>query len=189
MIAALRMHWERLRAAIEKLTPRERGAIAVLAALILIYGASLAFDWSDRARAAAGEALGGQRAFTRTDFAAEGAAIDAEAGHVRDWSIRAPTAPIARVRAMTDLETMAREAGVGGMRLTADREEESEGALRFMTIEMDAAYDESAFLDFLRLISGATESMTPVTIDVETRGAPRFRMAVRIPYLIEAPPS
>ncbi len=176
MIAAL----ARLRARLGlfQLSPRERAALAVLAAIIMIAGAAMSFDWAERTRLSAEEAR-----LARYDSSAAGQArgdIQAALARARAMSVRAPTAPLAAVRAETLAADAAARAGFEASDIVVaplDGAADGAGAMR---LSVEGPFEWRSMIAFVDLLSRAPVSFAPIA--AELRDGAQFRFEALAPF-------
>lgn len=170
---------DRVVGGLARLTARERALGACLVCVALVWGAMQAWTAADAARAALADVRGMQRAD------AAPASDRGDARNARAWSIAAPSANIARVRALTLVEQAAGQAGVADARATIDDARPGNEGVERIEIGLTGAYGDRSFAALLSALGAGEQSLTPTEIDVDrTRG--RFRMVVVGLYLREA---
>jgi len=188
MSDALRAFFASLTGRLETLTPRERGALALLSALAAIYIAFVCFDWSQNARETALSVQGDRIAAQRAALGDRGEiyllALNEEAEKARAYAFTDSTIHIARARLLSLLENKARLAGLENLRLTADRAPPPRRGPQTVKATIEATYDRAAYLAFLREIAASEQSLTPIMIDIREIPEPRLRMTLEAPYLV-----
>jgi hypothetical protein len=176
-----------LKARFDALTPRERGALALLVALGAVYLAFASFDWAQAAQRAALDVRSERSAAARAALAGRGdiflLAVDEEAGKARTYAFTDATIHIARARLLSQLESKARLAGLEDVRLTADRSPPPRSGPQAVKATIEASYEATAYLAFLREIASAEQSLTPTLIDIREFPESRLRITLEAPYL------
>jgi hypothetical protein len=184
---ALTAFFASLQARLEALSPRERGALALLSALGAIYVAFVAFDWSQSAQDKAFTAHADRVATEQAALGDRGEiyllALDEEAGKARSYAFTDATIHIARARLLSLMENKARLAGLENLRLTADRAPPPRQGPQTVKATLEATFDQVAYLSFLRELASSEQSLTPTVIDIRDNPEPRLRITLEAPYL------
>lgn len=166
-------------------TARERALLALLAAALAIVAAVEAGTYALDARAAAGEqrmaAAAAERAVARVRDPARRTALKTAAEEVRAWSFDDPTPDIALVRAQTDLDSLARSAGLNDVRVIVapGAHASPTGPLR-LTIEAEFSWGGLDLL--LSALAKSSQSYAIEALEVDEDQA-SLRIDVRAPYL------
>lgn len=180
-----------------RLSPREQGLVALLAAAVGTWTAAAAYERAQAARAAAAEARAEANIVARLAQAQTGAAfrvaVRREALKVRAWSVNEPTVHLARLRAQADLQALAHEAGVTGVRVAAEPIGGGAAQVQPMVFTLEGDFAWPSFLDLLSRLAEARPAVTPLAVAVDEGGAgdaepaPRFLLTVELLYLPTEP--
>lgn len=166
------------------LTPRERAAIALMAAVGVVALAFRAEDDMTAARHAADEAILAKAAVSglaREERIALSTVVDAAAREARRASIGGETIHIARARAQSVVASLAQQAGLEGVTASLKSREtrKAKGALiEPIEVNVTSSYDKAALARFLQLLSVSDHSLSPVSINVRAADASRLEMRI-----------
>lgn len=184
----------RLAATIERVAPtaRERALLAVLGAAVAVVAAvqaaAFAADQHGAAVATQNDKVRAEVAARAVRDPARRAALETAAQTVRARAMDDATFAIATVRTQTDLEAMARDAGLSDVRVSVVVGDAPNRAGQPIRVALEAAFEWGAFDSLLGALKGAAQSYVVETVDVDEE-AGTLRMVVRAAYLPQGAPS
>ncbi|MBU6374214.1 MAG: hypothetical protein KJS97_15925, partial [Alphaproteobacteria bacterium] len=143
-------------------TPRERALLAVLGAAVAVVAtvqaATFAADQHAATVAALADASRADAAARAVRDPARRATLESSAETVRARAMDDATFAIAAVRAQTDLEGLAREAGLGDVRASVLPGDTPAGAAKPVRVALEASFEWSSFDALLGELKGASQS-------------------------------
>jgi len=167
-------------------TPRERALLAVLGAAVAIVAAVQAAMFAADQRAAVvtvlDEAVRSDAAARSVRDPARRAALETAAQSARARAMDDVTFAIATVRAQTDIEGLAREAGLNDVRVSVLAPQTAGAGAQPIRVALDAAFDWNGFDALLGALKGAAQSYVVESVDVDEDSA-SLRMVLRAAYL------
>ncbi len=185
-----RHYWQRLQAA----TPRERAGMAAVLALAMVAGAVLAFDGVIEAQQRAEEAA--ERlvvAETRRTLETEVGyrdAVGVATGNVWHWSIVQESEGVARAEAVSRVEALASEAGLGdaSIELEDARAGDTPGLVTPIFLTMTASFDWGSFGVLLEALRSSDLSLIVESVQIERSedASPQMTLRLRLPFLHDA---
>lgn len=185
---------KRLSAAIERVapTPRERALLAVLGAAVavvaVIQAASFAADQIDVAAEAQAERVRAEMAARDVRNPARRAALETAANAVRARAFDDATLAIATVRAQTDVEALARTAGLEDPRVSVLLGDGAERRGQPIRLALDSSFAWGSFDALLGSLKESAQAYAVESVEVdEESGA--LRMVLRAAYIPQGAPS
>jgi hypothetical protein len=164
-------------------TPRERALLAVLLCAVMVAALVEAAAFAVSARSRALDAATAQQ---RTRAAIERgrdptyrAALESSARQARAWSFDDATWDIAAVRAQTDIDAMARAAGLDDVRVGVAPAARPGGALR---LTLESAFTWESLGALLLALSQSTQSYSVEGVEVDEEQA-SLRLEIRAVYI------
>jgi len=166
-------------------SPRERAMLCALGAAVSIAVAVEAGAYALEARAGVLESARARAAAAQELASLRDPRLRAElataAGVARARSFDDPTPAIAAVRAQSDLESLARTAGLDSVRVAVLPAEARAGDMGALRLTLESGFEWSAFDALLSGLAGASQSYVVDAIEVDEEAA-TLRLVLRAPY-------
>jgi hypothetical protein len=166
-------------------TPRERALLSALCAVGAIALAVEAGAYALQSRSALLDAVSATMASQRELAALRDPRHRAElasvAGMARDRSFDDPTLAIAAVRAQSDLEALARAAGLDAVRVSVLPADEGVKGSALLRLTLESGFEWSAFDALLTALAGDAQSYVVDAIEVDEEAA-TLRLTLRAAY-------
>ena len=188
----------RARAFLDALSPRERAGVMLVAAVGSLAILAGVVDWSmntqEAARDASMRAARAEATFAREGNRGYQEGVRLAAKSVEDWSITEASDGIAQARAAGALRTLAGDAGLDNVVITATETaaaEDAAGEIAPLSMTLSADFTWPGFTALLREIRASTIVFEAESIEVSARddGAQTFTMMLRTPFLRRVPQS
>lgn len=168
-------------------TPRERAALALLAAIAAITAAVYAVDWAGQRASAAASALqtSSETATLQATFEDEGyrRVLASESGKM--WRLARTADAFAVEEVVTELEALCMQAGFGEPRVALVDQTQMRGRVGVLDASITADFSWGAFLALLESFEASELSFVVRSIDVSEGdgGQQRMTLVVGVPVI------
>ena len=173
-----------------QLTARERGGLAALAALASVFATLSAFEWAldaaQMAQAQRDARVEADAAFRRQTNPTFRERVGLAAGQVWRWSIVEASAGSAQARVVSEIESLASQAGLANVVVEPVSEtNETRGRMSAVSVTLTADFSWASFLALLDGISAADASYMIDAVEVSGSSGEGGRVSMRVqaPYL------
>jgi len=161
-----------------RMSPRERGLSAIMLALVSLYGAFAAYEWSERAKQAA--ITGFARAAPMDEARAH--AIRVAWSDIEARSLADETPFVAALHADALVEEALAEAGVTDAQTRSEPLGDGRAPIDRVLVTVEGVYDASTFAAFLQSLARSDKAFGVESVEIQDEDSPRFRIALTAFY-------